>query len=236
MNSYLVGGAVRDLLLVDSFVSNDFDFVIEGDARIIAREFQIKYEGDLEVFDSFLTAKILNCKKFNNIREIDFASARKESYAKGGALPKVGSSSIKEDLSRRDFSINAMAILVSDLLKCISDGKLEKEKLIQYVIDKFDGINDLRARKISVLHDKSFIDDPTRIFRAFRYKARIDGSFDEKTEELIREAIKLNVFQTISEGRKKKEILKIRHEDKAKNILDEMKDYKILEIKDDYGI
>ncbi len=227
---YIVGGFVRDFLLYGDILNHDFDFVVEGDARSVARVFKEKFGGSLDIFDAFFTAKITNCEKFNGVKEIDFASSREEVYLKGGALPKVTYSLIEKDLKRRDFSINAMAILVSDLLHCIENNKIKKNELSKYIIDEFYGVHDLGIRQIRVLHDKSFFDDPTRIFRAFRYKARINGVFEERTKALLLEALKVDVLKTISKGRIEKELLKIRSEMMAKEIFDEMKDYKILDI------
>ncbi len=151
--AFLVGGFVRDLVLQ---VKNlDLDIVVEGDG--------IKFAEDIV---DFLKARVVKHSRFGTATvtlsaavKIDVASARVECYPAPACLPQVKNGSIKEDLKRRDFSINAMAISIN-------------KKDFGRLIDFFDGINDLRKSKIRVLHDLSFIDDPTRILRAVRFEIR----------------------------------------------------------------
>ena len=133
---------------------------------------------------------------------VDFATARKETYVRGGAFPAVKPSSIKHDLFRRDFTINAMAIAINPEIW----GK---------VIDPFGGMADLRLKKIRVLHEKSFLDDPTRILRAARFKARLGFRMEAKTLKLLKSAIKIKVLDTIKPQRYLKDFNKILKEPKS---------------------
>ena len=133
---------------------------------------------------------------------VDFATARDETYARGGAFPAVKPSGIKQDLSRRDFTVNAMAIAINP-------------KTWGKVIDPFEGMADLRFKKIRILHEKSFLDDPTRILRAARFKARLGFRMDAKTLKLLKSAIKIKVLDTIKPQRYLKDFNKILKEPKS---------------------
>ena len=163
---FLVGGIVRDLLLGQTNL--DLDLVVEGDAIELAKEFAAKVGGKLTVHTMFNTAKVT----VDNWT-IDFTMARTETYTKPGALPVVKSGSLKTDLFRRDFTVNAMAIGLST----VNYGDL---------IDLYDGVKDLNDKKIRVLHDKSFIDDATRIWRAIRYEQRLGFKIERETLKLLK--------------------------------------------------
>ncbi len=158
---YLVGGVVRDLLLGKSNL--DIDLVAEGDAIALAQKLADKENSKITVHKRFNTAKLTW-----RGRSIDIATARRESYARPGALPDVKPGSIEDDLLRRDFSINAMAVELSPQ----SYGCL---------IDPYSGRKDLEGGLIRVLHDKSFIDDSTRIWRGLRYEQRLDFRLEAKS-------------------------------------------------------
>ncbi len=180
---YLVGGAVRDLLL--GRPNFDLDLVVEGNAPELANQL-VQREGDeIIVHRRFGTAKLRRKKAC-----IDFATARSETYAHPGALPTVRPSSIEDDLYRRDFTINAMAVH----LDLDNFGKL---------VDPCGGEDDLKKKLIRILHEKSFIDDATRMLRAIRYEQRFDFRLEPTTEELLRKD--LPMLKTISGDR-------IRHE------------------------
>jgi tRNA nucleotidyltransferase (CCA-adding enzyme) len=165
-NLYLVGGAVRDLFLARPNL--DLDLVLEGDAIALARKLAEVRGGELVAHPRFGTAK------FRQQRiSLDLATARSESYPRPGALPVVSPGTIGEDLLRRDFSINAMAIHLAP----IHFGVL---------LDPYGGGDDLDRGLIRVLHDKSFSDDPTRILRALRYEQRLDFYLEPNTEQLMR--------------------------------------------------
>jgi len=180
---YLVGGAVRDLLL--GRANFDLDLVVEGDAPKLAGLLAQRKGGEVVIHRRFGTAKF-RCQDLT----IDLATARAETYACPGALPIVRPGSIKDDLRRRDFTINAMAIHLS----LDNFGKL---------IDPFGGEKDLRYDLIRILHEKSFVDDATRMLRAIRYEQRFDFQLETNTEQLLRQG--LFMLHTISGDR-------IRHE------------------------
>jgi tRNA nucleotidyltransferase (CCA-adding enzyme) len=183
---YLIGGVVRDLMLGRE--RSDLDVVVEGDAEALAR----RLGGDAIGYQRFATAKVT----LEGL-EFDLARARAESYARPGALPDVRSATLHEDLARRDFSINAMAI------------PLHAEPNL---IDPHGGRADLDSGAIRVLHERSFIEDPTRALRAARYSARFSFTVDPGTERLARETD----LSTVSEDRIEAELLKLAAEPRAR--------------------
>ncbi|MDO8567792.1 MAG: CCA tRNA nucleotidyltransferase [Dehalococcoidales bacterium] len=178
---YLVGGVVRDLLLGRSNL--DLDLVVEGDAIALARE--LANEGKIITHTRFGTAKI-----GWNGWSVDLATARSETYARPGALPIVKPGSIESDLFRRDFTINAMAV------------KLDPG-IFGGLIDLYRGRDDLEHRLIRVLHNKSFTDDATRIWRGIRYEQRLDFKIEPDTLKLLERDVPM--LDTVSGDR-------IRHE------------------------
>jgi tRNA nucleotidyltransferase (CCA-adding enzyme) len=170
---YLVGGIVRDLLLGQTNQAFDLDIVVEGDAIRLAGEFAEKVGGKLVAHLMFNTAKI-ELGKWT----IDIAMARTETYARPGALPAVTSGTLKTDLFRRDFTINAMAISLNP----DNYGEL---------IDLYGGLKDLNNKSIRVLHDRSFIDDATRIWRAVRYEQRLGFQIEPETLSLLKRDLPL---------------------------------------------
>lgn len=180
---YLVGGVVRDLLL--GRANFDLDLVVEGDAPKLAGLLAQRGGGVVVVHRRFGTAKF-RCQDLS----LDLATARAETYAHPGALPTVKPGSINDDLLRRDFTINAMAIHLDP----DNFGKL---------VDPFRGEKDLEHKLIRVLHEKSFVDDATRMLRAIRYEQRFDFQLETTTEQLLRRD--LSMLHTISGDR-------IRHE------------------------
>jgi tRNA nucleotidyltransferase (CCA-adding enzyme) len=163
---YLVGGVVRDLLLERRNL--DLDLVVEGDAIKLAQEIAGSQSAQVTVHPRFGTAKLRWAD-----RSTDVATARAETYARPGALPIVKPGTIKEDLYRRDFTINAMAI------------ELNPPRFGD-LIDPHGGRQDIDRRVVRVLHDKSFIDDATRVWRALRYEQRLDFHLEPATLELLR--------------------------------------------------
>jgi tRNA nucleotidyltransferase (CCA-adding enzyme) len=163
-SAYLVGGTVRDLLLgrPNRF---DFDLAVVGDAEVFARELAEALDGRVTLHGRFGTAVV----RYGDGAHVDVATARTETYAAPAALPEVAPApSIEDDLVRRDFTINAMAIE-------LPGGEL---------VDPRNGREHLRERLVRVLHERSFEDDPTRIFRAARYETRLGFRMDPKTETL----------------------------------------------------
>lgn len=177
---FLVGGPVRDLLLGRNDVV-DVDLTIEEGGSTLARALAKRVGGRLRSFPQFLTYKVTA----EDLPEIDIATARKERYRSPGALPTVTAGRLKDDLLRRDFSINAMAL---DLMA----GELA---------DPTGGQRDLAARAIRVLHDRSFVDDPTRVFRAMRLCIRLGFTLEEQTAGLLQEAIAGGALTTIAKER-----------------------------------
>ena len=193
--AFLVGGGVRDLLLGRQTV--DFDVAIEGDARAVARELAQRLGGEAKEHERFGTATV----RAGGL-VVDLATTRRETYAAPGALPDVQAAGLAEDLGRRDFTINAMAIdLNGDDV-----GRLE---------DPQGGRGDLDDGVIRVLHDESFIDDPTRLLRALRYEARFGFRMDDQTERLAREAAAGPGFSTVSGARVRDELLDLLREHEA---------------------
>ena len=166
---YLVGGVVRDLLLGKTNL--DIDLVVEGDAVALARQLIGNETGKITIHRQFNTANIKWYKW-----SIDLTSARRETYARPGALPAVRPGSLSDDLFRRDFTINAMAVE----LNIEGYGRL---------IDLYSGLEDLEYGLIRILHEKSFIDDSTRIWRGLRYEQRLDFQLEANTLRLLKRDI-----------------------------------------------
>jgi tRNA nucleotidyltransferase (CCA-adding enzyme) len=184
---FLVGGTVRDILLGEP--NFDVDIVVEGDAIELARALAEALGGRVRTHDKFGTAVVL----YGDREWVDVAAARTESYAEPAALPSVEHASLQEDLSRRDFTMNAMAVsLRGDEL-----GRL---------VDPFDGKSDLEAGRLRVLHEGSFVDDPTRIFRGIRYENRRGFRMDEHTVELAHAAIEQGLVGRLSGARLREEL------------------------------
>ena len=200
---YLVGGGVRDLLLTDDsqpLLLQDIDLVVDGfhlaaddGAGVeLATTIQQMYpQARLSIHGEFQTAALLWHKdsKFGNLW-IDIATARTEFYPYPAANPEVEASSIRQDLYRRDFTINALAVRLTSPKK----GELSRKGDL---LDFFGGLLDLRSRQIRVLHPNSFIEDPTRIYRAVRFAVRLGFSIESQTEEYIRYAIASGVYERL---------------------------------------
>ena len=163
---YLVGGVVRDLLLGRK--NFDLDLVVEADAIGLASELASEKQGKLVTHQRFGTAKLTW-----NGWSADIATARSETYAKACALPTVNPSTIKADLFRRDFTINAMAVE-------LNPGHYGQ------LLDLYGGLADLERKLVRVLHEKSFVDDATRIWRAIRYEQRLDFKLEPRTLQLVK--------------------------------------------------
>lgn len=167
---YLIGGIVRDIFLKEP--NDDIDIVVEGDGVSFAKRLQEDYGGDVVIHENFGTATWTHPTGL----EIDVTTSRLEFYDKPAALPDVEVSTLKEDLHRRDFTINAMAIYLNK----DSFGEL---------IDPFRGQIDLKEKRIKILHNLSFVEDPTRILRGVRFETRFAFAMDNQTEKLALESI-----------------------------------------------
>ncbi len=177
--AYAVGGFVRDLFLRQENL--DIDLVIEGDGIVFARHFAATQGARARVFQKFKTAVVI----FPDGFKIDVATARTEYYEAPGALPVVEYSSIKMDLYRRDFSINTLAIR-------LNPGEFGT------LLDFFGATRDLKERRLTVLHNLSFVEDPTRVFRAIRFEQRFHFRISKLTLNLIHNAVKNNFFDRLS--------------------------------------
>ena len=184
---YLVGGPVRDLRL--NRTSVDADVAVEGDAASVACEFAARVGGEVVRHPAFLTATVKS-----DYWVLDLATARSEVYPRPGALPRVRPASIEEDLLRRDFSINAMAIRLN--------GPRTGE-----LIDPSGGVRDLKGGVIRVLHENSFKDDPTRILRAARYETRFRYILEPHTSRWLLSDV--GYLSTVSGVRLRHEIERI---------------------------
>ena len=203
---YMVGGTLRDLLL--GLEIKDVDLVVESSVeKFLEYVESLNKKGRL--LRRFYTFKFET--SYDPVEHIDIAIARKETYPKPGALPIVEPGTIEEDLYRRDFTINALAIPV------YPDGKTGN------IIDPLGGLKDLSNRVIRVLHNRSFIDDPTRIFRAVRFSIRLGFSIDSDTERLMKEAIENGALRTVGIARIRKEIELCKKEERAGEIFQSLK-------------
>ena len=206
---YAVGGFVRDLLLrVENF---DIDVVIEGDGIRFAEEFEKKLPCRIRTHKKFGTAIIL----FPNGLKVDVATARWEVYDSPAALPTVESASIKMDLYRRDFTVNTLAIQLNPN----SFGEL---------IDFFGGVKDIKEKVIRVLHNLSFVEDPTRVFRAVRFEQRFGFQIAKHTQNLMRNAVNVGFLERLSGGRVLSEIILILQEEDPLPALRRMRDFNLL--------
>ncbi len=179
VRAYVVGGLVRDLFLYRNNL--DVDVVIEGDGIAFASGFSDEHGARLLTYEKFGTANIILPDNF----KIDVATARTETYQRPAALPTVTPGTIKEDMFRRDFSINTLVV------------SLDPERFGD-LLDFYQGRDDIRRKLIRVLHNDSFIDDPTRIFRAVRFEKRFDFRIDDVTERLMRDAISAGCIERLS--------------------------------------
>ncbi|MBI2119256.1 MAG: CCA tRNA nucleotidyltransferase [Elusimicrobia bacterium] len=211
LKPYLVGGMVRDLFL-NRAIEKDCDLTIAGGyLKNLSARLAKTWGAELSSYPQFKTFTL----RFEDGSHIDLITTRKETYPFPGSLPLVKSSNLKEDLLRRDFSINAMAVSLSK-----SDwGELA---------DPLNGLNDLKKKIIKVLHAKSFKDDPTRIFRAARFLSRFNFELDETTEKCLQKSIKDKDALKLSWDRIRVELEKIALDEKPAQALKLLLDWQIL--------
>ncbi|MEA3328566.1 MAG: DHHA1 domain-containing protein [Candidatus Omnitrophota bacterium] len=203
IQAFAVGGFVRDLIL--GVKNLDVDIVIEGDIRKFAKKLARELNGALVLHKKFKTATIV----MNDKSKVDVATSRTERYHKPAALPEVKASRIREDLQRRDFTINTMAV------------KLNRREFGE-LLDFFDAQRDLKRGRIRVLHKMSFVEDPTRIFRAVRFESRYNFEIDKYTENLIKTAVSDDMFTKVSGERLREEIVLILKEPRPLKALKRM--------------
>jgi tRNA nucleotidyltransferase (CCA-adding enzyme) len=192
---YLVGGAVRDVLMGEP--NFDVDIAVEGDGIALGHALARALGGRVVPHDKFGTAIVLHAGG-----RVDVATARTEFYDYPGALPTVEQASIRQDLYRRDFTINAMAAS----LRGEDFGRL---------VDHFGGLRDLQAGVVRVLHNLSFIDDPTRIFRAIRYENRYGFRMDAHTLSLAKACVEMELVGELSSARLRDELQALLSEERV---------------------
>lgn len=206
---YAVGGFVRDLILgISNF---DIDITVDGDGIFFAEQFVAAHRCRLRSHKQFGTAVII----FPDGSKVDVASTRLEYYKSPGVLPTVERSSLRHDLYRRDFTINTLAI-------SLNKGKFG------VVTDYFGGRLDLQKRVIKVLHNLSFVEDPSRVFRAIRFEQRLNFTIAPHTEHLMRNTVRMNGLEPLSGSRIFHELLLIMKEQKAASALKRLEDFELL--------
>ncbi|MDP2643886.1 MAG: CBS domain-containing protein [Desulfobacterales bacterium] len=209
--AFIVGGFVRDLFLYRT--NEDIDLVIEGDGIAFAKKFSQMMGARFHSHEKFGTAVIIFADGF----KIDVASARLEYYDFPAALPVVEMSSIKLDLFRRDFTINTLAIQLNT-------------KNFGLMIDFFGGQKDIKEKTIRVLHNLSFVEDPTRVFRAIRFEQRFNFSIGKLTAGLIANAVRMDFFKRLSGRRVFMELRQILQEENPTGTINRLKDFKLLHV------
>ncbi len=193
VSSFVVGGFVRDLLLNEENL--DLDIVVEGDGVAFAEAFARENDCRVRCHHKFGTAVLIYPDGF----KIDIASARMEYYLQPGALPSVEHASVKMDLSRRDFTINTLAINLN-------------RSAFGELLDYYGGQLDIDDKAIRVLHNLSFVEDPTRIFRAVRFEQRLDFKIGTQTQHLLQSAVRLGLLEKVSGNRIFNELVLIMNE------------------------
>jgi tRNA nucleotidyltransferase (CCA-adding enzyme) len=209
--AYVVGGFVRDLFLYRN--NEDIDIVIEGDGIAFARIFAENYNARIHSHRKFGTAVII----FKDGYKIDVATARLEYYRAPAALPDVEMSSIKLDLFRRDFTINTLAIQ-------LNTGQFAN------LIDFFSSQKDIKGKAIRVLHNLSFVEDPTRVFRAIRFEQRFGFTIGKLTANLINNAVNMDFFKRLSGRRVFSEIRLILEEENPTPAIARLEDFNLLHV------
>lgn len=206
---YLVGGCVRDLILGRPAL--DIDVVVEGTAAPLAKACAKLYKGKLISHVAFLTHTL----QLKRGRHLDLATARTETYSESAALPVVEPASLQEDLYRRDFSINAIAMSLN-----VND--------FGHLWDPFGGIEDLEQKKLRVLHAESFRDDPTRIYRAARFAGRFGFELDWRTREWLAEAVAQQLLTRLSNARVREELVPLLMEKDPRPAFEHLAEWNVL--------
>jgi tRNA nucleotidyltransferase (CCA-adding enzyme) len=199
LRAHVVGGFVRDMLLGRRNL--DIDVVVEGDGVVFAELAAERFGARVKIHRRFGTAILV----FSRTLHVDVTSARTEYYTRPGALPTVERSSLRQDLFRRDFSVNAMAACINP--ECFGQ-----------IADPFGGLRDLERSTLRVLHTLSFVEDPTRVLRAARFEERYGFRLDGPSEELARRAVEMQMLDEVSGARIREEILDIIDEDSPANV------------------
>ncbi len=223
---FVVGGVVRDVLMGRIIGEHDLDIVVEGEGIAFANRLAEVLHCPVRVHEPFLTAKLIApfavaaSAEAGQLDEIDIATAREEVYDKPGALPTVRPASIERDLWRRDFSANAIALPLEAYARLLSDEGARKGGALE-VVDPCGGVADISSSTLRVLHPRSFVDDPSRLFRAVRYIVRLSFHFDMHTLAGFLEAVKNRALATLSPRRVWNEVLVAIDEECPSEVLQE---------------
>ena len=204
---WAVGGFARDFVLHKT--TKDIDICAENNTAPLINYCQKTRGAKVQKFNNFGTARVI----FKDGFKLDFVCCRKETYPRPAALPVVSKATIKEDLFRRDFTCNALALslLPAEFFK---------------IYDSYNSLKDIKSKKVSVLHSKSFEDDPTRLYRALRFAARLNFTLSKETEKLFKAALVKNYISLLSPVRKTNEIIKFLEEEKPSKVFNLIKKYK----------
>ena len=205
LSAYVVGGCVRDWVLKRPTV--DMDVAVEGNGIMFAKAVAEALEARITLHEQFGTAVLklllpgVGGRRHNDrsTARLDVATCRRERYAKPAAYPKVTAGRLRDDLFRRDFTINAMAMPIRP------DG-------LGQIVDPFGGLKDLRAKRLRILHPKSFLDDPSRILRAVRFVERYGLTLEPATARCLREALASGALMHLNRGRLQKELARMLQE------------------------
>jgi tRNA nucleotidyltransferase (CCA-adding enzyme) len=191
MRAYAVGGCVRDWLMRRRANEADLDVAVEGDGIELSRAAARELGGTVTTHEQFGTATLhLGGPP---TRRIDFATCRRETYARPAAYPKVAAGTLRDDLFRRDFTVNAMAVALN-------------RRRLGTLIDPFHGARDLRRKELRILHGRSFVDDPSRLLRGVRFLVRFGLRWEPRTERAAREAVRAGAIGWLNTGRLRKEL------------------------------
>ena len=204
---WAVGGFARDFVLHKK--TKDIDIFVEETTAPLINYCQKNKGASVQKFNNFGTARVI----FKDGFKLDFVCCRKEIYPKPAVLPVVSKATIKEDLFRRDFTCNALALslLPIEFFK---------------IYDLYNSLKDIKNKRVSVLHAKSFEDDPTRLYRALRFAARLNFKLSKETEKLFKTALAKNYIALLTPARKTNEIIKFLEEKQPSKIFNLIKKYK----------
>lgn len=193
VRAYAVGGCVRDWLAGGS-AGMDLDIVVEGHGIAFARELVRALGGSLDTHEQFGTAvAVVRHRLYGaHAMRIDVATARRESYAEPAAYPRIVAGTLEDDLFRRDFTINAMAVAIGS-------------RRFGALMDPFGGASDLERKLLRILHARSFLDDPSRILRGIRFRHRFGLRWDRSTAAALEEAVSSGALGRLNAGRVRKE-------------------------------
>ena len=214
--AFLVGGFVRDFIL--NIPNFDLDIVVEGDGIQFAKQLAKTLQAEWKIHERFgtVTLTLPNSPDLPQLHHVDIATARTEYYEYPTALPTVERSSIKKDLYRRDFTINALAIRLNQ-----RPGEL---------LDYFGGQRDLKDQVVRVLHSLSFVEDPTRVFRAIRFEQRFGFHMSKETLHFIQQAKSLQLFHRLSSTRLGNELIRLLKEPSPVNGIQRLGSLKLFHI------